>query len=233
MNVLLVDDTEDARMIVRAYLRAVHIEVTMAASGDEAIELYKVAPLPVILMDLRMPGTDGFAATRAIRAYESEHGMPASTIIALSGDSDHGTRDASLVAGCNACMSKPVRRVIIQRKLAELKHDLEPASGDSSSPVEVVPQNLKPLLDSFLARRVEDVGRLQLLWDERNYEGILRFGHALKGNAGSYGFHQLSKLGHELEKHGIERTRATLVLRRGVSTPRARGSRRSDVRLTV
>jgi PAS domain S-box-containing protein len=67
VRVLVVDDNAANRELARTILGPVGVEVTEARDGAEAIELAGRLPVDLILMDLRMPGVDGYAATAAIR----------------------------------------------------------------------------------------------------------------------------------------------------------------------
>ena len=77
-------------------------------------------PFAAILMDLHMPGLDGLAAARAIRAHEAETGGPAAAIVALTADVLPETRAAARAAGIDSILDKPVSPDSLRRLLAEL-----------------------------------------------------------------------------------------------------------------
>jgi len=78
----------------------------LAASGEEAIQLAATGAFDAILMDLHMPGIDGFTTTQRIRAAESPgRRIP---IIALTASVAKGTREKCLAAGMDEYLTKPL-----------------------------------------------------------------------------------------------------------------------------
>lgn len=101
--VLLVDDLEDQRELYRQYLEFGGFDVTVARDGYEAVDrALRICP-DVVIMDLAMPGLDGFETTQRLKMLEATRGIP---IIALTA---HGTlpREWALTAGCAAYLKKP------------------------------------------------------------------------------------------------------------------------------
>lgn len=105
-TILVVDDVEDTRTILRAFLEQRHYRVVEAINGQQAVEIALQEHPQLILMDLFMPLQDGITATRAIRKEAELHDVP---IVALSAYGTLGIlhRDA-LAAGCNEYVSKPL-----------------------------------------------------------------------------------------------------------------------------
>ena len=101
--VLLVDDLEDQRDLYRQYLEFAGYEVAMARDGFEAVDRALHVHPDVIIMDLAMPGLDGFETTQRLKALETTRGIP---VIALTA---HGElpREWALTAGCVAYLKKP------------------------------------------------------------------------------------------------------------------------------
>ncbi|HYU17160.1 MAG TPA: response regulator [Chloroflexota bacterium] len=103
-RVLIVEDHEDNRRIVRDLLTSVGYEVLEAVSGEEGVALAEAERPDLILMDIQLPGLDGYEATRQIKANPALREIPiiAVTSYALSGD-DVKAREA----GCDAYVTKP------------------------------------------------------------------------------------------------------------------------------
>jgi CheY-like chemotaxis protein len=102
-RVLLVDDMEDQRELYREYLAFAGFDVAVARDGYEAVdEALRTRP-DVIVMDLAMPGLDGFETTQRLKTLEATRGIP---VIALTA---HGSlpREWALTAGCAAYVKKP------------------------------------------------------------------------------------------------------------------------------
>ncbi len=100
--VLVVDDAADNRELYAMYLRFVGFRVAMAADGYEALAKAAALHPDAVLMDLSLPGVDGWEVTRRLKRDDATKGI---TIIGLSGHT-HYTRDAAL-SGCDAFMAKP------------------------------------------------------------------------------------------------------------------------------
>jgi CheY-like chemotaxis protein len=104
-KVLLVEDTEDNRVMMRKLLEMSGFQVVEATNGREAVEVaYQVRP-QIILMDLSLPLIDGLAATRQIR------GLPGFSQVPIVAVSAHDTADFhsdAREAGCNAYVTKPI-----------------------------------------------------------------------------------------------------------------------------
>jgi two-component system, cell cycle response regulator DivK len=115
-RILVVEDQEDNRRILRDLLTSVGYEVLEAVRGDEGVTVAERELPDLILMDIQLPGLDGYEATRRIRALPALATTPiiAVTSYALSGD------DAkALAAGCNAYVTKPYSPRALLAKIRE------------------------------------------------------------------------------------------------------------------
>ncbi len=113
-EVLLVDDNEINALLGRAALEHAGHRVAVAGEGAAAVERAERAraeghPFDVVLMDLHMPGLDGFAAIRALRAGEPEEG-PRALVVALTADATPAAAERAAAAGADATMVKPIDR---------------------------------------------------------------------------------------------------------------------------
>lgn len=103
--VLVVDDMEDGREICAEYLTYHSYRVETAADGFEALDKAFALLPDIILMDLSLPGLDGWEATRRLKKDERTRGIP---VIALTAHALSSARDEALAAGCDAVVTKPV-----------------------------------------------------------------------------------------------------------------------------
>lgn len=125
MNVLLAEDNELNAEIAQALLESEGIVVTRAADGKEAVELYTSRPagsFDAILMDIMMPGMDGYEATRAIRLSEKSDAADI-PIIALTANAFAGDAQAAHDAGMNAHLPKPLDLNKLKNMLACIKEN--------------------------------------------------------------------------------------------------------------
>ena len=102
--ILVVDDFDDGREMYSAYLRFAGFRVEEAANGHEALEK-AFATLPdLILMDLSLPGIDGWEATRLLKKDPRTTAIP---VVALTGHALEGHSQKAKEAGCDAFITKP------------------------------------------------------------------------------------------------------------------------------
>ena len=103
-RILVVEDTEDNRRIIRDLLSASGYALLEATDGAEGVELARQERPDLILMDIQLPEIDGYEATRQIRAIPELAGVPiiAVTSYALSGD-----EAKARAAGCDGYVAKP------------------------------------------------------------------------------------------------------------------------------
>ncbi len=110
LRILLVEDSPDNQVLVRSYLKQTPYRLDIANHGAIALELFKNGYYDLILMDMQMPVMDGYEATQAIRAWEREHDLSPTQIIALTALALKEDGIKILDAGCNAHMTKPIKK---------------------------------------------------------------------------------------------------------------------------
>ncbi len=115
-RILVVEDEEDNRRIVRDLLTSVGYELIEAVTGEEGVTAAETQLPDLILMDIQLPGLDGYEATRRIRANPALRKVPiiAVTSYALSGDDVK-----AFEAGCDAYISKPFSPRALLAKIRE------------------------------------------------------------------------------------------------------------------
>jgi CheY-like chemotaxis protein len=104
-TVLLVEDTEDNRHMMRRLLEMSGYRVVEATNGREAVEVASLEQPQIILMDLSLPLIDGLAATRRIRSLPGLCNVP---IVAVSAHDTADFHSDALDAGCDAYITKPI-----------------------------------------------------------------------------------------------------------------------------
>ena len=104
-KVLLVEDTEDNRSMMRRLLEMSGYQVLEAVNGEEAVRTAEQSRPHIILMDLSLPLIDGLAATRQIRQLATSRDVP---IIAVSAHDTADFHSEALAAGCDAYITKPI-----------------------------------------------------------------------------------------------------------------------------
>lgn len=103
-RILIVEDTEDNRRILRDLLTAAGFGIVEASDGRRGVEMAQTEQPDLILMDIQLPVMDGYEAARRLKADHATRHIPvvAVTSYALSGDEDR-----ALAAGCDGYIAKP------------------------------------------------------------------------------------------------------------------------------
>jgi signal transduction histidine kinase/DNA-binding NarL/FixJ family response regulator len=169
-KLLVVDDKEENRSVLRKLLKRIGFVISEATNGQEAIDQAKTIKPDLILMDITMPILDGLEATRQMRQIPELKDV---IVIALSGRTFEEDMEACREAGCDDFVAKPLdfksMLGVLQSHLKlnwiydpglNLNFDSTPSQVDSSEPVQVGPPNtmLETLLE--LAKR-GDVKRIR------------------------------------------------------------------------
>jgi len=102
--ILVVDDYQDAREMYAEYLQFSGFRVAEARNGNEAVEQAFALSPDLILMDLSLPGMDGWEATRQLKSDERTRHIP---VVALTGHALAGASEGAKKAGCDSFVTKP------------------------------------------------------------------------------------------------------------------------------
>ena len=216
LHVLLAEDSPESQELMQFYFQGTPHQVEIVSDGEQAAEVFKTGRFDLVLIDLQMPGTDGFTATRAIRTWESAHQRPPTPILALTASAFREAEAQSLAAGCTGFLTKPISK---PQLLAALNEYGSSAPAIASTPREANPslhcaaridQEIRQRRPKFLEYRRKDLGAMRQAAAQQDYEAIRIMGHRIKGLAGSYGFHDIGALGHQLEQAAQARDLAAI-----------------------
>ncbi len=150
-SVLVVDDVEINRELLRITLEKQGHRTTMATNGQEAVEQFSHGTFDIIFMDMQMPVLDGYGAVRDIRAIERERGMQRTPVIAMTAYAMQGDREKCLEADMDAYLSKPARAADIVATLNQLVPEKNPlhlpshCDGDTGPKTDSEPQAVSPV----------------------------------------------------------------------------------------
>jgi len=163
-SVLVVDDNADNRAVLAGWLAPLGFDIEEAADGETAIAAVAKRRFDAVLIDLVMPGPDGFAATARIRALELAN-QP--RIVAVTANAFEETRRRSLAEGCDAFLTKPINFAELRTTLGSLLElewqysgAIEPHAVHSS---ETAPPSMSParLAELHALARAGDVMELE------------------------------------------------------------------------
>lgn len=102
-RIVLVEDTENNRVLIARRLR--NHEVVSAVDAEQGLQIIRRDPPDLVLMDVGLPGMDGYDATRVLKADESTRNIP---VIVLTAHAMAGDREKSLEAGADDYATKPI-----------------------------------------------------------------------------------------------------------------------------
>lgn len=209
--VLLVDDNETNLTLMRMILESMGANVTPASSGEEAVELAIANDFRLVLMDISMPGIDGFEATRRIRAFKSSGALPVVALTAFTGSQE---QTQSHDVGMDGYLTKPVEPGALAEVLSKYLLSSEPdeSSGTNDNSAEgsavdmgVVQQlkaqigiaNLVSVIDKFS----DESERRWLSLEKASSHGELaREAHTLASTCRSFGLPQVADELSEIEE---------------------------------
>lgn len=121
LDVLLVEDRADTRIALRAALEARGHRVREAGTGEEALEVAAHSRIKIALLDIGLPGIDGYELARRLRAIDS--GI---VLIALTGYGQPEDRNRATAAGFDRHLVKPVDMDVLERVIAEATQRVSP-----------------------------------------------------------------------------------------------------------
>ena len=104
-SILVIEDNEQNRYLVTFILESHGYRVIQATNGREGIELAEQVEPALILLDIQLPGMDGYAVAQALRSNPAFDEVP---IVAVTSHAMVGDRDQILASGCNGYIEKPI-----------------------------------------------------------------------------------------------------------------------------
>jgi CheY-like chemotaxis protein len=206
LRILIAEDTEDNRILLRHYLAGQPLEIEFAGNGAEAVEaVRRPGDFDLILMDIDMPVLDGHAATRQIRQWEAISGRSPVPVVALSAHAIEEEVRACLDDGCVAHVAKPVDQ-------ATLIDTIERYARLPVATVRIpVPKEVEHLVPEYLKSKRLQIEEVRGQLAGHNLDPIRRFGHNLKGTGRGYGFPQIEDIGRIIEKSAAESDEAEIA----------------------
>ncbi|MFQ3261686.1 response regulator [Reinekea sp.] len=245
IRVLIVDDNPTNQLICKALLSSQGASVGLASSGKEAIRMLEneLVAFNIVLMDIHMPGMDGFETAARIRQNPKFSQIP---IVPMTTNLKHSDREKSKAVGMTGHIEKPFNLSKIKNEIiTEISGKLDNKEQLLISEIEYVESTLDDLIIEFcnnheidIEKALERFNQLPEVYDraltlfindldgyiaqlssfDLSREDLVLIFHTLKGIASSLGFNRLAELAQNQEKELAE----------WVS-----GSQRSDAQLEV
>jgi two-component system sensor histidine kinase/response regulator len=214
-HVLVAEDNAVNQSVIVRMLARLGLRADVVVDGFQAVQAVAHGNYDAVLMDCQMPGMDGFAAARAIRATEGSRRLP---IIALTASALPGDRERCVAAGMDDYLTKPLTRdalvAVLGRHLPRLKARLEKtdASEATVSPLDPravdrilelqepghldVLQDLFELFERSTPERLAELVAAVTSGDARTVEAVA---HSLKSSCGMLGLRVMQEMCERLE----------------------------------
>jgi two-component system, cell cycle response regulator DivK len=122
-RILVIEDQEDNRQILRDLLTSANFEVIEALDGEAGLTAAAAHRPDLILMDIQLPGIDGYEATRRLKADAALHAIP---VIAITAYELNEAEDKARAAGRDAYMAKPISPRKLLAKVREYLSQVAP-----------------------------------------------------------------------------------------------------------
>jgi len=214
LRILLAEDNKINQAVATGLLQKRGHQVFVANNGLEVLSILDKMSIDVVLMDIRMPELDGFAATAAIREREKTtgHHLP---IVALTAHAMEGDRERFLDAGMDGYLSKPIHVQELEEMLAgftrRVVEQKPPGEATMRSPVGTVDEaDLLERLDGDIALvseltevfREDYPAQLRVARKavaNRDLAGLKAVGHSLKGSLANLAANEASGMAAGIE----------------------------------
>lgn len=170
MKILLVEDSATLRHAMRNYIIEAGHEPLIARSGEEALQLLENTPVDMIIMDVEMPGLNGFETTRLIREWLAGHWIP---IIFVTGLNEDENYREGIDAGGDDYLIKPVSFMIIKAKIRAMERiaEMRDQLNQLNAELEALSQ-LDSLTQIFNRRTFNDLAQQQWSQTKRHQQPI-------------------------------------------------------------
>ncbi len=220
-RILLVDDSQTNRLLGVTILKKMGYECDAVENGQQAVDAVREGTYGLVLMDIRMPGMDGFEATAKIRSLaEPGRSVP---IVAMTAHVNPEDRQLCLESGMDDHVSKPVDRRVLSSVLHRL---VGPPGADGADDGDSVPEGteagaadatladnatleqlrddagpvlVRELIASFMTETDERLLRMQAAMQAGDLDSIAAEAHAMKSSSGTFGALRLQMLVERLE----------------------------------
>ena len=236
-SVLVVDDNRMNLNLMKALIKRTKMQIEIASSGMECLELTRRKKFDIILMDHMMPGMDGVETLKALRA-EANNGNKNTTVVALTANAIAGSREMYLDYGFDDYLSKPIQADKLDELLGRflpdslVKYDKTNEKQKSVEKMQkaVVSEEVldidselgmqyclnmvdfyKEAMKDFCEQVREYLPQMETIFEQKDWKQYAVITHALKGNAKNIGAVAFSDLSLQHEKAAKEGNEAFIL----------------------
>jgi signal transduction histidine kinase/DNA-binding NarL/FixJ family response regulator len=209
LHILVADDSEDNREVIRGYLKNAPYVLDFAEDGTSALEKLRSGRYDLAIIDVHMPLMDGYELVRAFRNYERAQNLRSLPILALTADAFRDAIEKSLAAGFTMHITKPVRKSTLLEAIAQNAHSSSPSPSASKVDIAADPE-LAAIVPKFLNNVRRNPGVIEAALIHGDFDTICSLGHNMKGTGTSFGLPQISEIGDQLERAAKQQDRESI-----------------------
>lgn len=203
-RVLLVDDSENNRLVAKVFLEDHAVIIDEAENGVVALEKMESNSYDIVLMDISMPIMDGYDTIKELRKRELDKGIPNMCVIAMTAYAFSSDSEMCLNHGFTDYLSKPIIKSDFYNKLYKYFPDLFSTEKEEKKEQKVdLKLNIDPILKDYVPQYLDSLGeKIETLYNElnsKNIDAVKKIVHSIKGTAGSYGLMHITELCIEIE----------------------------------
>jgi len=209
-KVLVAEDNRANQQLISILLDDLGLEFVIANNGQEAVDAFKKDSFDLVLMDQQMPILSGIESAKAILAYEAEHELVHTPIVALTANALKGDKEYYLANGMDEYLQKPIdvskfealmRKIIVTNKGKHM--DVPNYSNlnavEMAANIGLKEKHIPILVMSFTEESTQIVADLKTAISTMNFSEIQHHAHSIKGSAGNLKFDALYEMAKEME----------------------------------
>jgi CheY-like chemotaxis protein len=234
-RVLLTEDNPTNQLVARELLESFGLQVVIADEGGAALERLNEGHFDLVLMDIQMPGMDGYAATQQIRADGRFTHLP---IVAMTAHAMEGDQDRCLAVGMDDYLSKPVDPARFYEVLKKWLPSSVQKRHEKCAEMEdgpVIPETFQgielsrglhriggnrrlfvKLLNDFYLHHHDCCERISQAIDEGAYQEAHLLAHTLQGVSGNIGCQKLETAARELDNAIKQQSKSQILTQKEV-----------------
>ena len=199
LHILVADDSEDNRSVIRAYLQRTPYVIDFVEDGSSALEKLKTVRYDLALVDVHMPNMSGYEVVGAFREYERACNLHPLPMLALTADVFKDAVEKSCAAGFTMHLAKPLRKSTLLEAITRHAKG-RPESPPGAQLDVVVDEELSAILPKFINNVRRNPSAIAAALACGDFATIRSLGHNMKGTGSSFGLPQISEIGNELEQ---------------------------------
>ncbi|MBF0109070.1 MAG: response regulator [Magnetococcales bacterium] len=239
LRILLAEDVEDSIAIIQSFVEPTPHQLEVVENGQQVVQRVQSGRFDLVLMDIQLPLMDGLEATRMIRRWERENNRRPLPIMALTANALIGEAKKSRTAGCDAHLTKPLRKSEFMDLLLRITRNLEEghavaerecaATGERSNGSKPPPRecfrinrqrwqvmkqdmgpNISRMVGRFLLRLPERIEVIAQHLTRRRFDQVAEECHKLKGALATMGAERMEDICANMEQMAREETMSSL-----------------------